>query len=131
MTSGLSFLLPPLAKLLAYLQRERHFSSKQSEEKAAQKKEALEAILDALLETRKYQELASDAPDREAEYKLSRLWGIASIKANGLFDINDEASDKQQYWADLLRWPQDVVISRGIDLSTMEKKYRALFDEMK
>lgn len=124
----ISFLLAPLEKLLSYSQKERHFVAKRDDEHTAQKKEALEAILYALLETRKYQELVAHNPDREAEYRLSQLWGTASIKAHGIFDIRDEASDKQRYWADQLRWPQEVTILKGIDLGAMEKKYRALLN---
>ncbi len=129
MLIDLSFLLSPLDKLLTYSQRERHFTQKRDDEQSSQKRAALEAILYALLETRKYQELSVDKPDREAEYRLSQLWGIASIKAQGIFDIHDEAYEKQRYWADQLKWPQDVVISKGIDLSAMEEKYRALLIE--
>ena len=130
MSVDLSFLLAPLEKLLSYSQQERHFQIKLSEERRAKKKEALQANFEALHATRRYQELSAGTPDREAEFELSRLWGVAAIKAEGIFDrVHDEMSDKAIYWASALQWPQDVVVSKGIDLASMENKYRTLLNE--
>ena len=130
MPFDLTMLLSPLENLLGAAQRERHHKEAMAEKSDTKRMEALQAIYTAIAETRKYQELSSVAPDRNKEFELAKLWATASVKAQNFFgEFTALGADKAEYWTSQLKWPKDVVISKGIDLSTVEAKYRALLQE--
>lgn len=119
----------PLEHLLGYAQRERHHKDKMTEKHAVQRREALEAIYLAICETRKYQEFSGRNRDREKEYELAKLWSLASIKSQGyLGDFTLLSYDKAMYWTSQLKWPQEKIFAKRIDLESIESKYRSLLE---
>ena len=124
MSYGLG-LVNPLQHLLSTFQRERHFKTKHEHEVEKDKQAALEAILTALTETRKY--VDSHVYDRDTEYKLSELWSLAAIRSRkSIESLQPEILVKMQYWLDGIRWDREVLREKGVDLQTVEAKFREL-----
>jgi hypothetical protein len=130
MADGLMGFVGPLQKLLGTFQRERHFLAQMKAQQEKDRREALEAILTALSETRRYIDSLPDVYDRDTEYRLSELWAIAAIRSRkSIESIQPEMLAKSQYWLDKIRWSRQVVEEKGIDLETMEQKFRELIAE--
>lgn len=117
-----SVLLKPLQSLLGTLQKERHFKDNQMDE-------ALLAINNALVESKKYIEIfkRKDNVDREKEYELARLWSEASVKArHASKELAKRLNDKSKYWSETIKWSREEVISKKIDFYSIEKQIRKL-----
>ena len=122
-------LLKPLSGILSVFQRERHYQSEQSSKVKQEKKEALEAIFHALIETKKYVE--HSRLDRDEEFRIAELWAIASIRAKkSVESIDDVAYAKFRYWFDGLRWDRETRVERGIELNKVEKQIKELLEEL-
>jgi len=130
MPLDLTGFVKPLMALLHVFQRERHYKVQLKQQEEARRKEALKAVLDALAATRIYVAGLPDKYDRDREYELSELWAIAAIRCRRTLEsVQDESLDKMRYWLDSIKWPQSVVKEKGIDLESMEAKFRALVEE--
>jgi hypothetical protein len=106
--------LSPLQGLLSTLQSERHYRDKNFDD-------AMLAIRNALLETKKHVELGGPERDRAKEYELAKLWSDASIKARRAgMPFADALSDKSEYWQDQEVWEEDQIIAKGIKFSQIE-----------
>ncbi len=127
MAEGLSVLFGPLQSLLGYFQRDRYY-------KDEKKDAALLAINHALIETKKYLEKnrGKEDPDREKEYELSELWAQAATKARyASTDLAGRLQDKSAYWSESLefRWSSDEVLSRRIDIDSIEAQIKELLSQ--
>ncbi|KNZ31758.1 MAG: hypothetical protein AD742_14780 [Methylibium sp. NZG] len=130
MALDLAMLLSALESLLGVAQRERHHKEAIAETHDTKKKEALQAIYIAIAETRKYQEMNITAPVREKEYELAKLWTTASIQAQRFFgELSQLGADKAEYWTSQLKLPDDLLASKGIDLVSVEAKFKALLGQ--
>lgn len=127
--AGVGILLAPLNGLLNFFQKERHHSTEQEQYAEERRKEALEAMYAALLATRKYQENNVFTVDRDKEYEISQLWATAAIKSRKYFtEVANKNATKALYWLQKDKWPHDVVVERGIDLTTIEAQIRHLME---
>ena len=126
--TGMEVLLAPLQGLLGYFQKERHASSEEDRYAEAQRQEALQAMYVALVATKKYQE--SSHPHRDKELELSQFWATAAIKSRKyLKEASAMNYDKARYWLEQLKWPEQTVKAKGIDLTTVEARIRELLDQ--
>ncbi len=115
-----SVFLAPLQKLLNTLQSERHYKDKK-------KDEALIAIKNALLETKKYIELSQGNEDRKSEYRLAQLWGEASVKARHASKrLAMRLHDKSKYWSDTIEWSREEVLEKQFDFDSIEQSISQL-----
>ncbi|GAA0853704.1 hypothetical protein [Aliiglaciecola litoralis] len=118
-------ILDALQKLLDYLQKERHA---QDEKTVA----ALNAINDALNETKKYIEFSGGQKchDREREYQLSRLWDQASVAVLSVKAIDPgfptALHEKALYWADTYEWTSEVAEKKKIKIEHVEQQIAKL-----
>lgn len=127
MPLDLSDFVNPLKALLSAFQMERHFKVKLKQEEETKRKEALEAILEALTATRVYVESHGEKYDREREYELSELWAIAAIRCRRTLESMQSPSfTKAEYWLHGIKYPDYIVKEMGIDLETMEAQFRDL-----
>ena len=121
-------ILDTLEKLLKYLQKERH---SQDEKTVA----ALNAINEALTETKKYIEFSGGEKcrDREKEFGLSTLWDKASVAVLSVraVDSNFPSSlhEKALYWADQNEWTNQKVEEKKIRISHVENQVSALLNK--
>ncbi|WP_348708445.1 hypothetical protein [uncultured Pseudoalteromonas sp.] len=102
-------------------------------EEVKARKEALEAILEAITNTRKYIEKLPGGYSREHELELAHLWGKAEICCSlsiGMERPFNAACDKAVYWASELKMPKEDLVENGIDLNTVEKNYHTLLHEI-
>jgi len=97
------------------------------------RKEALEAILEAITNTRKYIEKLPEGYSREQELELAQYWGKAEICCSLSIDMDrpfNEACDKAVYWASELKMPKEELVEKGLDLNTVQKNYHTLLREI-
>lgn len=120
---SISAFLGPLQNLLSSFQSERHY-------KDARKDEALSAIYDALIETKKYVELSGGTQDREKEYQLAQMWAAASVKARHVSrELGIVMKGKSEYWSDTIEWSREEVVDKGIDFDALEDVISALLGD--
>ncbi|MDK9685476.1 hypothetical protein [Pseudoalteromonas shioyasakiensis] len=97
------------------------------------RKEALEAILEAITMTRKYIAILPEGFSREQELELARYWGKAEICCSLSIDMErpfNEACDKAVYWASELKMTKEELVEKGLDLNSVEKNYHILLREI-
>ena len=120
-----SVLLEPLKNLLNILQAESHYQNDK-------KDEALSLINQALIETKRYIEESEGAKcfDRERERELAKLWSEASIKTRyASRDFAASLQDKSFYWSDELKWSREEVMSKQIDIDSIQEQFRNLIQK--
>ena len=107
--------------LLAYMQAERL-------DKDRRVQEALEAIQEAIAETRKYIERENpEERDRSRELELSKLWGIASTRLKKINpDLAGKLRFKSSYWENSIRLSRREIHQNGIALRQIERDFQAL-----
>lgn len=118
MSGAASIFLAPLQKLLETFQRERHY-------KDERKDAALHSINRALIETKRYIEESEEVEtvDRRQEYQLAQLWSEASVKArHASEDLAVRLQDKSAYWSDQVKWSREEVLTKRIDLDTIQQE---------
>lgn len=118
-----SLFLTPLQGLLNTFQTERHYQDRK-------KDEALRAIQEALLETKKYIELSAGNENREREFDLAKLWADAAVKArHASEELAIRLNDKSKYWSQDFCWSEEEVLDKGIDFPTIEKQLDELLKD--
>src|ERR1700721_4320747 len=125
--TDLAVLLGPLQGLLGYFQREHHHDVEEERRAEAERQAALQAMYQALITTKKYQELQPHGVGREKQLELSNLWATAAIKSRRYFqEAMPWNLEKASYWLDEIKWPEEKAKARGIDLATVEAKIAEL-----
>lgn len=126
MNAVASVLLSPLQGLLSYLQKDRHHRDDK-------KDSALHAINTALIETKKYIEQNGGVSfDRDREFHLAQLWADASVKARHVStDVATRLNDKSTYWSKKLKWSSEEVLSRRIDIDSLQEQVNELISDSK
>lgn len=128
MIAGLEVLLVPLENLLGYFQKNRQAADDAHYRDETQRQECLQVMYTALIATRRYEEL--NQPDREKEFELSQLWAAVAIKSRTYFrESMPMFEEKARYWLEQIKWPDEVVVERGIDLETVEARIAELMRE--
>jgi hypothetical protein len=128
--TDLAVLLGPLQGLLGYFQREHHHDDEEERHAEAERQEALQAMYQALITTKKYQELQPHGVDRAKQLELSNLWAAAAIKSRRyLQEAMPWNLEKANYWLDEIKWPEEKVKARGIDLATVEATIAELIQQ--
>ncbi len=126
--TGLEVLIAPLQGLLGYFQKNREMDNAGHRYEEEQRQECLHAMYAALIATMRYQEL--NQSDRAMELELSQLWATVAIKSRTYFrESLPMFEEKARYWLEQIKWPDNVVIERGIDLKTMEAHISQLMRE--
>lgn len=121
-------ILDALEKLLAYFQKERH---SQDEKTVA----ALNAINEALTETKKYIEFSGGEKcrDREKEFGLSKLWDKASVAVLSVRAVDPNfptaLHEKALYWADQFEWTDQKVEEKQIRINHIERQISNLLNK--
>lgn len=119
---SLSVLLVPLQDLLGTFQQERHYN----EDK---KDAALLAINKALLETKRYAEKTegTNSIDRDREYELAQLWAQAATTVRyASVELAERLQNKSLYWSEDFKWSREEVLSKRIDLDSIQRQVMAL-----
>jgi hypothetical protein len=115
---SLSVLFGPLRSLLGAFQSERHY-------KDEKKDAALLAINQALIETKRYIEKSDSKNlfDRDEEYKLAHLWAEAATKARyASSQLAERLQNKALYWSEELKWSSEEVLSKQIDIDSIQEQ---------
>jgi hypothetical protein len=115
---SLSVLFSPLQNLLSTFQAERHYTDDK-------KDAALQAINKALIETKRYIEKSGGAncSDRNQEYDLAQLWADAATKARyASGQLAERLNGKSLYWSEELKWSREEVLSKQIDLDSIQEQ---------
>lgn len=121
--AGIEVVLAPLQGLLGFFQKERHERLHNAQLAETQRQEALQAMYAALVATKRCQELNSQAPDRARELELSQLWATAAIKSRTYVkEATGWNANKAEYWLSQMKWPDEAVRAKGIDLATVEAR---------
>ena len=117
--TGLAVLLGPLQGLLGFFQKNREMDNADHRYEEEQRQACLQAMYAALIATMRYQEL--NQSDRSKELELSQLWATVAIKSRQYFKESlPMFEEKARYWLEQIKWPENVVVERGIDLKTVE-----------
>ena len=121
MMDSLAALVSVSGVLLAYMQAERL-------DKDRRVQEALEAIQEAIAETRKYIERENpEKRDRSRELELSKLWGIASTRLKKFNpDLAGKLRFKSSYWENSTRLSRREIHQSGIALRQIERELQEL-----
>ena len=122
MAAELTVFLGPLQSLLAWFQKNRSV-------KDEQKTLALDAMNKALIATRKYIEAkgANGPADRAREFELAELWADAATRArHASGELAARLNDKSQYWSEPLKWSQEEVLLKRIDLKSVQHEVNQL-----
>src|SRR5688572_13394158 len=111
MIDSLPALITILGIFLTYLQVQRLDND-------ARIREALEAIQEAIAETRKYIERENiEQRDRSREVELSKLWSIASMRIKKLdLDLAERLELKSSYWENSANLSRREIHQNGIAL---------------
>ena len=103
--------------------------SQREDDRIRERKEVIDALLDALQETRIHfgnQRLVRNR-DREAEARLSRLWSTAARKVEPFdSDLANRCETKGTYWADPVDWRDDDLLAAGITIKEIEISLKKL-----
>lgn len=105
-----------LTELLKYFRDERHWESERKEA-------ALNAIRDALQETKAYITLLNNGSekDKAKELELSNLWSIASIAARHIDrELAKRLGVKGNYWLESETWSLDDIYDANIKLERID-----------
>jgi|SRR5579862_1875743 len=119
---SLSVLFSPLQSLLGTLQSERHYQDDKMDA-------ALTAINKALIQTKQYIEKSegTNCIDRSEEYNPSQLWSDAAAKARyASTELAQRLQNKSLYWAEDFRWSREEVLSKEIDIDSIQEQVVAL-----
>ncbi len=119
---SLSVLFGPLQALLAKFQSERHYTDDKRDA-------ALLAINKALIETKRYIETSEDAHrfDRDQEYAIAQLWAEAATKARyASAELATRLQNKSLYWSEELKWSREEVLSKQIDIDSIQDEVLSL-----
>jgi hypothetical protein len=119
---SLSVLFSPLQSLLGALQSERHYQDEKMDA-------ALAAINKVLIKTKEYIETneVGNCFDREEEYNLSQLWSEAAAKARyASKELAERLQNKSLYWSEDLKWSREEVLSRQIDIDSIQEQVMIL-----
>jgi hypothetical protein len=131
-----SIALPALGNLLGFFQKDQQHSDDRNFKLEEKRQDALQAMYAALVTTRRYQGGQPNGVDREKQLELSQLWATAAIKSRAYLQENEGQfqepwmMDKAQYWLDQIKWSDEKVKSRGIDLNTVEMRIRTLIEQV-
>lgn len=115
---SLSVLFEPLQKLLDTFQSERHCTDDKRDA-------ALLSINKALIETKRYIETSggTNCVDRAKEYELAQLWAGAAVKArHASTELAERLQNKSLYWSGEFKWTQEEVLSKQIDIESIQKR---------
>jgi hypothetical protein len=90
---------------------------------------ALETIVEAIAETRKYIERDnSNERSRDKELELYKLWQQAAIKVRRVdSNLAERLEVKSLYWKDAMRLPRKEILEKGIALRQVEDEFKKLF----
>ena len=90
---------------------------------------ALETIVEAIAETRKYIERDnSNERSRDKELELYKLWQQVAIKVRRVdSDLAERLEFKSLYWKDAMRLPRKEILEKGIALRQVEDGFKKLF----
>jgi hypothetical protein len=131
----LSIALPALGNLLNFFQKDQQHAEDQNLNLEENRQEALQAMYAALITTHRYQDAQPNGVDREKQLELSQLWATAGIKSRVYLQKKGTQSqepwimDKAQYWLDRIKWSDEKVKERGIDLEAVESRIRTLIEQ--
>lgn len=110
-----------LGVLLAYFQNERH-------NRTTKYNEALDALHLAVHKTIEHYDIGCDRA--EDEFELSRLWGIAGIKAKALSkNLAKGCYIKSQYWKEPDLWTDKAIRINKIELSRFQDELEKLIKQ--
>ena len=112
-----SIALPALGNLLGFFQKDQQHADDRNMNLEEKRQDALQAMYAALVTTHRYQDAQPNGVDREKQLELSQLWANAAIKSRAYLQENPWMMDKAQYWLDQIKWSDENVKSRGIDLN--------------
>ncbi len=115
---SLSVLFGPLQNLLGTFQSERHYTDEK-------KDAALLAINKALVETKRYIEKSegTNSSDRNQEYELAQLWAEAATKARyASTQLAESLQNKALYWSEEFKWSREEVLSKQIDIDSIQEQ---------
>jgi hypothetical protein len=118
---SITALIGPLQRVIGMFQNQRHYKDDKMDA-------ALLSINDALIETKRYiEETDGKGADRKREFELSKLWADASVKArHASADLAGRLQDKSLYWSDTFEWSGEEVLSKKIDLDSIQAEVQAL-----
>ena len=91
--------------------------------------EALEAIVSAMVDTRKYIERENTKEkDRLKELDLSKSWRVAAIKMRKIDpNLAAKLQFKSLYWEDAMNLTRKEILEKGIALRQIEDEFKKLF----
>jgi hypothetical protein len=129
-----SIALPALGNLLNFFQKDQQHTADRNLHLEEKRQEALQAMYEALTTTYRYQNAQPNGVDRDKQLELSQLWAAAAIKSR--IYLHEKAPqfqepwmmDKAQYWLDQIKWSDEKVKERGIDLDTVAVRIRKLIE---
>jgi hypothetical protein len=122
MIDSLSTFLIAVKDLLEALQKQKIIRDQKLDE-------ALEAIVSAIFETRKYIERTNtNEKDRVKELDLSKLWKVAAIKVRKIDPaLATRLQFKSLYWEDAMCLSRKEILEKGIALRQVEDEFKKLF----
>lgn len=93
--------------------------------------DGLEAIVSAMIDTRKYLERENAKErDRQKELDLSKSWRLAAIKIRKINpDLATKLRFKSLYWEDAMNISRKEILEKGIALKQVEDEFRKLLSE--
>ena len=61
--------------------------------------------------------------DRDHEYQLAQLWAEAATKVRyASIDLAERLQNKSVYWSEDFKWSRDEVLSKQIDLDSIQRQ---------
>jgi hypothetical protein len=129
-----SIALPALGNLLNFFQKDQQHAEDRNLHLEDKRQDALKAMYTALITTHRYQDAQPNGVNRDKQLELSDLWATAAIKSRVY--LQEKGSqfqepwmmDKAQYWLDQIKWSDEKVTERGIDLETVGERIRTLIE---
>lgn len=124
MIDSLSSFLLAAKDLLETLQKQKIIRDQRLDD-------GLEAIVSAMIDTRKYIERESAKErDRQKELDLSKSWRLAAIKIRKINpDLATKLRFKSLYWEDAMNISRKEILEKGIALKQVEDEFRKLLSE--
>ena len=130
-----SIALPALGNLLNFFQKDEQHAKDQNLHLEEKRQDALQAMYAALITTHRYQDAQPNGVERDKQLELAQLWATAAIKSRVYLQEKGPQfqepwmMDKAQYWLDQIKWSDEKVKERGIDLDTVEARIRTLIEQ--